>query len=147
MKTWVLVANRSRAKLYLHRDKPAGMTTVEELDHPEGRLKDREIDTDKDGRTDHASGGTNRSAYQRDVEPHEHLAQLFAKKLADRLYHGRVANEYERLLLAAEPHFLGLLKGALDGPTAHLLHGTIARDLTAERPESVGEYVREALLK
>jgi protein required for attachment to host cells len=147
MKTWVLVANRSRASLYLHRQrrKPR-VTTVEEFDHPEGRLKDREIDTDKDGRSDHPDS-TRRSAYQRDVEPHEHVAQLFAKKLAERLYRGRVENEYERLVLVAEPHFLGVMKGALDDVTAKLLHGTLSRDLTAERPESIAEYVRDVLRK
>jgi protein required for attachment to host cells len=149
MKTWVLVANRSRASLYLHRTKQPALTTVEQFDHPEGRLKDGEIDTDKGGRVDleHASGATSRSTYQRAVEPHEHIAQVFAKKLAERLYRGRVENEYERLVLAAEPHFLGVMKDALDGVTAKLVHGTLSRDLTAERPESVAEYVTEVLRK
>jgi protein required for attachment to host cells len=145
MKTWVLVANRSRATLYLHPGPGKELTPVREFDHPEGRLKDREIDTDRAGRADHPDGGAKKSAYQRNVEPHEHLAQQFGKELAEVLNRGRNDHEYENLVLVAEPHFLGVLKASLDSHTNGLVRGTLSSDLTRERPEGVAARLGEFL--
>lgn len=77
--------------------------------------------------------------------PHERVVSDFARTLAERLQHGRVENRCKRLVLVAPPRFLGLLRAALDGPTAQLVVGSLDKDFAsvkeAELVERLGEVV------
>ena len=59
--------------------------------------------------------------------PHEHLASTFAKHLADRLRMARASNRFHKLVIAAEPDFLGRLRAELDEPTKKLLAGEVQK--------------------
>jgi protein required for attachment to host cells len=54
----------------------------------------------------------------------------FAQELADILAHGRATNQYQRLVLVASPHFLGMLLGRLTPAVQALLSDTVKKDFT-----------------
>ncbi len=65
----------------------------------------------------------------REEMPHEHDAHDFARELSGLLRAARLDNRFGRLVLVAEPGFLGMLRDALDGPTADMVTGTVGKDL------------------
>ena len=128
-RTWILLAHRSGAKLFRIKF-GADPQLLEEVEYPDGRLKNHDIETDDKGRRNspaagriHTGGLSASPSHQQKggMDKHKaaaaHVADIFAKQLAERLRKGRVEDKYERLILVAEPHFLGNLLGSLDKET------------------------------
>ena len=134
--TWIVVAHRAGARIFSHVGRGKPLEPVAEIDHPEGRKQTVDIDTDRSGRNrDPGGGGAHATTHKTDS--HEHIAERFAHDLAHRLRGGRNDHEYGRLVLVAEPHFLGLLRGQLDHDTAKLVIGTVDKDLAQSKPDEI----------
>ena len=142
--TWALVADRSAARILENRGPGKGLTVVESIDHPEGNLQDREVNSDKQGRS-FDKGGMGRHAMEPHELPHEHIASVFAKHLAEKLRHARTEHRFERLVLAAEPTFLGRLRAELDEPTRKLVSGEVAKHLLGEGDQHVAEALGKVM--
>jgi len=127
-RTWILVAHRSGARLFENKGPGKGIALLQNLDHPAGKLKPQEIDSDKPGRS-FDRGGLGRHAYSNEHTPTEHVAEQFAKQLAELLDDGRNQQRFARLVLVAEPRFLGNLRAALNAQTAALITATLDKDL------------------
>lgn len=126
--TWILVAHRGGARFFENPGPGKGLVHLETIEHPEGRLKNGELNSDKPGRAfDRVGGG--RHSMSTEQEPTERVAQQFAKQLSEKLVRGRTENRYTRLILVAEPRFLGELRSALDSPTTALVSATLDKDL------------------
>ena len=107
-KRWILLANRSHAKIFEY-DEDNGLRLLQEFEHPIGRLKNRELTSDRQSRT--WSEGTGKFAvYSDKTEPKEQLALEFVKELTQVLKKGYENRDYDSLAVIAEPHFLGHLK-------------------------------------
>ncbi len=126
--TWILVANASLARLYENLGPNKGLKLVKELIHPESRLKNAELVTDRPGSM--ASSGNGQGAKQPQTQPKEHEAKVFAQELAQELYQGRTKNAFERAIVVAPPAFMGLLNTVLDHPTAKLITDRFEKDYT-----------------
>lgn len=138
MKTWVLVANRTGARLFEQR---AGrLERIEQWAHPEGRLRDRDIQADKPGRS-FDKRGMGQHDYSPEESPLERRAANFARELAAALDHGRARDVVERIVLVAEPSFLGLIRGSLSAPTAALVEDTVGKDLVHVEDRDVGTHL------
>lgn len=127
-KTWILIAHRGGARLLENPGPGKGLELIEEIPHPEGRLKNQDIDADKPGRA-FDSHGQGRHALERERMPTEQLAAQFAKQLAGMLDEGRVRMRYDQLVLVAEPRFLGWLRDALSPETAQRVVASLDKDL------------------
>jgi protein required for attachment to host cells len=122
--TWVVTADRAGARLIArNRDKPEGYDLIEEVAHPEGRLRDSELETDRPGRASERGGGIGHAM------AHDHVAVTFARSIAAKLQHARTDGLFDRLVLAAEPRFLGMLREALDVPTTKCVVGSVSKNL------------------
>lgn len=126
--TWVLAANGSRARLFANIDRRRAFRLLEEFEHPAARKKDQDLVTDRDGR--YRSMGEKLNAFETPTEPKEVEAERFAEELARVLDQGRTRRQYERLIIAASPHFLGLLKANLDPQVQRRVSKTIDKDFT-----------------
>ncbi len=145
-KTWILVAHDAGARLFENEGPGKGIELIEELDHPEGRERDRDFDSDRPGRSFRKnSADPRRAAMSRSESPHERVVSDFARALAQKLQHGRTSNRYDRLVLVAPPRFLGLLRSSLDGPTAQLVVGSLDKDLAAQRESELAEHLGEVI--
>jgi protein required for attachment to host cells len=126
--TWVVVAHRAGARILEHRIPGKGLKLVTQVQHEAGRLKNSEINTDRPGRA-FQRGGEGRSPMATEESAHDRDAASFARELAELVHTGRNENRFAQLVLVAEPRFLGLLRGALDGVTATIVAGTVSKDL------------------
>lgn len=126
--TWIVVADRSEARLFESKGPGKGtLQHLRDIPHPEGRLRTRDMEADKSGRMSDSFG--TRHALSPHHDPEERHTQEFAHHLAGILNKGRNDHAYQKLILVAEPGFLGDLSGALDKHTSALVEKTVGKDL------------------
>ena len=144
--TWILVAHDAGARVFESRGPGKGIDLVETIEHPEGRMRDRDIDSDRPGRSFRKdSGDPRRAAMSRREGPHDRAVSNFARALTDKLQQARMENQYERLVLVAPPRLLGLLRSSLDGPTAQLVVGSLDKDLASSKEAELIEHLGEVI--
>ncbi|MFA7605343.1 MAG: host attachment protein [Rhodocyclaceae bacterium] len=137
--TWILVANASLAKLYENMGPNKGLRLVKELLHPESRLKNADLVTDRPGSM--AASGNGQGAKQPHTMPKEHEAKVFAQEIAQELYKGRTRNAFGRAIVVAPPAFMGLLNGVLDQPTAQMISDRFEKDYTKTSEPQLREHL------
>lgn len=141
--TWILVANASLARVYEHLGPNKGLRLVKELLHPESRLKNSELVTDRPGSM--ASTGNGQGAKTPQTEPKAHEAKVFAQELAQELYHGRTKNAFGRAIVFAPPSFMGMLNAVMDSPTAQLVTDRFEKDYTKSPEPQIRERLASCL--
>ena len=95
-------------------DNPLGaIDEVETLLHPESRVPEQSLVSDRSGRTTDRNG-SGRQASDPDTTQHAHEATMFAAEIAATLAKARTQARYGTLVIAAPPAFLGVLRKALD---------------------------------
>ncbi len=139
--TWILIANRSHARLLETNWPGNSIQRLQDIPHPQGQLQNKDINSDRLGRS-FDSVGQGRHAMSPKQEPVEHIAQKFALNLAELLNKGRISNAYDKLVLIAEPKFLGFLRVALDKSTASLVTQSVDKDLLEVKDEELNKYVK-----
>lgn len=126
-KTWIVAADSSRARVLQVADPEKTLVEIEALLNPEGRLSEREINTDAHGRFPGFPGG---STAEDDVGAVEHQTELFAKRIGDYLEKARTDHRYESLVLVAPPKFLGALRRELGKEIQKLVAEELPKDLS-----------------
>ncbi len=127
-RTWVLVCDASKGRLFRVGPSRKDWELVRELEHPEGRAKGRDLVTDRPGRKQ--SGSPQRPAMEPTTEAHEVESERFAHSIAKLLDHGLAVNSYAQLILIAPPHFLGLLRSVISPSVAKHVGLTFDKDYT-----------------
>lgn len=137
MATWIVIADRAEARIFERFDRE--LTQVEELNNAAGKLRDAELGTSEPGRS-FESAKPGRHALGKGGL-HEQVASTFAQRIADRLGEARVQGKFTRLVIAAEPHFLGLLRSALDTATSRLVIREVPKHLKQLSTAELAPYV------
>jgi len=126
--TWIMVANASVAHLYCNEGPKKGLVRVKTLEHSASREKAANLVTDRPG---HFQGhGNGHGAYNPGKTPKEVEAERFALEVVRELNHGRTHNAYQRLILVASPHFMGLVNQQIDPHVRQMVSETIEKDYT-----------------
>lgn len=136
---WLIIANSVAAKIYeITETHP---TLINELNHPKSRAKSQELGSDRPGRykTSHAAHGEFTPPHDLHVEEHQH----FAKELADLLNEQRKKNCYNKIILCAEPHFLGLINQALTKEVTVLITKVIEKDYITLPASQLNAVIQE----
>ncbi|MBS0351591.1 MAG: host attachment protein [Proteobacteria bacterium] len=139
--TWILVANASLATLYSFESSPSPqakpkLTVVDNFSHPESRMKDTDIASDRAGEYINTAGGHGNFTEQSD--PHQYEATVFARELSKKLEQGRTQNQYRKLILVAAPHFMGLLRECIaEKPFGNIKIEEIQKDYTKAKPHEL----------
>ncbi|HEX9081995.1 MAG TPA: host attachment protein, partial [Holophagaceae bacterium] len=97
--------------------------------HPGSRAHVQDMVSDRPGRRSDTTPG-HRSGLSPELEPKEVEALKFACGLASELKRGLNRHAYDELVLAAPPHFLGMMRQCLDGQVASRLATTFDKDFT-----------------
>lgn len=139
--TWILVAHRSGAKLYEKLGKELNL--LQELAHPEGKLQDKEMGTDKPGRAFDRVGGDRHSMGKEQQKATEQEMMRFVRELVAVLEEGRTKRRYHKVVLIAEPRFLGELRSAMTPQTAALISVTQSKDLASMDHQAVKKYLQD----
>lgn len=132
----IVVADQSEARFYDTEGAAAPLRLTGHLTDPKGRLHDRDFKSDRPGRVfDHAAPATGRRGAVGhhgtggERHPHKHEAVLFAHRIADELDTARLEKQFDRVVLVAEPAFLGLLRAALPKRFHAVIVATVPKDL------------------
>jgi protein required for attachment to host cells len=159
-KKWVLIANRGEAKIYAADWKIETLSLVRDIPHPEGRKQNHEIDADDRGSrfssvagrgnsSTHGGGhpsGQQKHGLDRHEEATEHEANVFARELCHILEKGRTQGEFEELILIADPHFLGRLRGFLDKITLNMVTQSDNHNWMALQDREIQQRLRQMVL-
>lgn len=143
MKTLVVVASRTRVRFLQFMGPGKDFELIESMENPEGRLKNQDIDAAAGGSASTSKAGLRGMTVQ--VEPTEVVARKFASDIGKRLGVIRQTEKPDRIVLSAEPNFLGLMRGALDNETEKLVNGTVKKDLDAFEVRDLKGHFSEVL--
>lgn len=123
----VVNANSTLCRLYHYNKSAKQLTLLKEFEHPEGKLKNQDLVSDKPGhyQADHSARG----AYQPPHEATEIEMDNFARNIAHELDHQRLTNSFDKLILIAPPHFYGLLSQHMNKHVKGLVTNCIQKDL------------------
>ncbi len=138
--SWLLVAQKAKARVY-EVDQSKSVKLVQQFDHPSGRLKDHEVNSDRLGRT-FSSGGASRHAYTQEHGPAEQSAINFSKEIAHFLNKCRTENRFGSLQLVAGPSFLGSLRHEMSPETCALITSELDKNLSGFTDHELAEYMR-----
>jgi protein required for attachment to host cells len=143
--TWILVADRCDARI-LEYTAERKVRLLQHLEHPEGRLQDHDFDSDRAGNVRKVGEGAFHAMSQEQT-PHERVAEKWAQQLADLLHDARTRGAFDRLILVAEPKFLGHVRTKLDAQTQALVIATVDKELTRVPERELEKYLGEAMLR
>ncbi|MFA6987054.1 MAG: host attachment protein [Arenimonas sp.] len=127
--TWILVADRARARLFTPNADGDALDELKDFVNPEGRKPEQAYSYDRPPRTMDSMGPA-RHAIEPRTTSEEKVAARFAHELNDVLERGRVDHSYERLILAAPPRFLGVLQKALGKQVRSCVVAQVDKDLS-----------------
>jgi protein required for attachment to host cells len=136
----IVVADQAEAIFY---DTPSLQAQPKEVAHisdPLAHQHDRDFSSDRPGRSYESVGGQ-RHAIERENDPRQREAVLFAKRISRRLDEARRKGEYDELIVVAGPPFLGLMRKELSRPTRERVVHEIRKDLVHSPVESLRRHL------
>ncbi len=139
-KTWVVVADRSRARIFTVTTPKGPLTEFEDLVHPEARAHGRDLTSDRPGRASdqHVLGPAHSAREQQALE--------FAREIAERLEAGRVNTQFEQLFIVAAPDLLGLLRKSMNGNIEKLIAHAIDKNVTQQSATDIRKLLPKFIL-
>lgn len=138
--TWLLVANSSLARIYkiVNRNQ---VIELKVLEHPESRLHNGDLVSDKPGRDFESSSGTRRHALEQKTSPKKQEFAIFVKQLTNFLEDACNQGTYDTLYIAASPSILGLLRQSMHPNAAKLIKGEVDKDLTTLKSHELPSHL------
>ena len=138
---WFLVADGSRARLFVANEAAETFEMAQSFDNPEGRARADELVTNERGMSRPRQMNSARAnielSHPKDIE-----VKRFAKDLADRLGTAHQQSKFASLHLIAPPQFLGLLRSELPGHMLNEISDT-AKDYTHKKDHEIADFLRE----
>ena len=129
-KLWVVVADKSKARIFTVADPRGALLDEARLEHPQARDRDQTLSSDRPGRS-FDSKGQGRHAMGSSVEPDRQETIRFAKHISNHLQAAHNKGRCDRLLLVAGPPLLGLLRENLK---------TVSGMKISELEKNLGQY-------
>ncbi len=132
---WLLVANSSTARLF-KIEKGRSLVLMESFEHPESRLHNRDLVSDKPGRAFESMGQTRHSLEAHHSPKHQEYT-VFARDLVRFLESARMKGEIGRLYIAANPVLLGLIRESMSPELSKLIESELDKDLTQIQSQEI----------
>jgi protein required for attachment to host cells len=140
MRVRIVIADESEARFYDTERRDAPLEPAGRIMDPNAHLHDRDFKSDRPGRVyDRAPSGRRRGAVGHhstgsERTPRKQEALRFARRIAAELEQARRTARFDRIVLAAGPPFLGVLRQVLTKALQSRIAAEIPKDLihTAE---------------
>lgn len=146
--TWIVVADRSRARIFEEVRSPRAMQEIADFVNPLGRARHSDLTTDAEGRSRSSSLGTRAHSESPGTTADTHEAECFSREIAGYLESARNDHRYSRLWIVAAPKFLAMLRKSLSREARKLVEEEIDKDLSRSSVRDIDSLVasrREAL--
>jgi protein required for attachment to host cells len=144
IRTYILIADGARAHLLLSEGRGKALTEVPGSDIRIDLKPDHELSAERPGRV-HESANVSRHAIERD-DLHRREKERFAQSLAEGLDKRLANREYDRLVIAAAPETLGVIRSALSDKVRAVIIAEVAKDLTKIPNPQIRPHLGEDLL-
>ena len=142
MTTWVLVADNSRARIFSAEKPASALLEIRDLTHPEARLHEGDLVTDKGGRDQGPAGAhgvSHEQAHKTDG------ADKFASSVCSELDASRASGSFKKLYVVAAPAFLGLLRKHQSNALKQTIAGEVDKNLSTRDPASIRKHLPDFL--
>ncbi len=143
-KTWIVVADGARARIFLNKGPGTGLVPALDHDLTGSTLTSHEIGSDRPGVT-FSSAGPGRHAMAPRTDPQQHAEHEFIKQVAKAIKGGLDQHAFEQIILVAPPKALGDLRADLDPRALKLVTSELHKDLTHLSPHQLGEHLQGVL--
>jgi protein required for attachment to host cells len=137
---WVVVADKSRARIFAMDDPAGPLREIEDLIHPEGRQPVRELRSDRPARVFRGKGEATHPVDHK-IDPKEQEAVNFARRIAARIEHGQTRDGITRWVLIAPPSFLGVIRAELSAAVKDHLVKTVDKNLVQQTEAKIREHL------
>lgn len=141
-RTWVVVADSSRANIYLRPQRNSPLKEIASFDDPQARLREQDLTSDLPGRAS-ARNGASRDRVDSDFSAKAHERETFARQICGTVEHARSCGEFDELILIAPPRVLGLMREVLSRPTLGRVSREIPKNLVQMPPDRLHPYLTE----
>jgi protein required for attachment to host cells len=126
--TWILIADGGHAAVFESLGARSKLTPVEGMAFNMELPPNREIESDRPGRSQESANPT-RHAIESRVDPHRELKRQLARKVALKLEAAARNGKFDRLAVVAAPEVLGELRAAFSDSLKSLVIAELAKDL------------------
>jgi len=144
MRTWILIADGARARLFVNEGPGSGLMPAIDEDLIWDNRPSREIASDRSGQT-FDSGGQGRHGMEPPTDPHRHEQRAFTQKVARLLEDNRKQDSFDRLIIVAPPKALGDLREALSVGVSERVTGELSKDLTKVPVHSLSGHLSDLI--
>lgn len=138
--TWIVLANTREVRVLANKGPGKGLSA---LAGKCWQAEGADIPRDKAG-VGHSIAGPGISAVDTS-DPQRQSDMRFAQDVSLQLSHSFDAKEFDRLVLVAGPHMLGLLRAALHDRLKAVITNEIAKDLTAQPMDALEVHLGEVI--
>jgi len=142
MTTWVLVADNSRARIFSVEKATSPLQEIRDFTHPEARLHEGDLVTDKSGRD---RGPSSAHGIGADHVHKQDGAERFAATVCAELDAARASGTFKKLYVVAAPTFLGLLRKHQSSALKQTIGGEVDKNLAAQEPAIIRKHLPDYL--
>jgi protein required for attachment to host cells len=141
--TWVVATDTNFCRIYSYHKKPERMVVLKEFNHPENRLKDTDLTSDKQGR--YGTGKTVHGVYAPHADPKKVKIDDFSREISKELEQGRADNAYVKLIIVTSPHMDGLLLQHLNKHVKDLITHNIKNNVVHMNEKELLDFLHKHL--
>jgi protein required for attachment to host cells len=127
--TWIVVADGQRATVYLNGGPNKGLEIIPGLGGHQTVSRSSEIISDAQGRMQ-GYGGSGAAPMTARTDPHELAEARFTERVAAEVNRAALEKQFDRLILAAPPRTLGILRKSLSSHATERVIAELDKDLT-----------------
>ncbi len=127
---WILVCDSAKARIFETRDGAPEWALLETTTHEESRAKTRALVSDQAGSRSSEGQSAHHNALAPTSQPKEVEKEHFAHALVKTLDQAKRGGRFSKWVLAAPPHFVGMIKKELTPELGKHLLSTVDKDLT-----------------
>jgi protein required for attachment to host cells len=139
---WILVCDAARARLFEIRGADPAWHVVGTFDHAESRSKTSELVGNHSGQRSSQGRSVDHNTLAPSSSPKEIEKGHFVHMLATMLDRAMRSKRFDRWVLVAPPHFLGMLNHELTPELKKHLTRTVDKDLTYAGAPDLAERLR-----
>ncbi|HAT8564401.1 TPA: host attachment protein [Legionella pneumophila] len=140
---WIMIANSNECRIYDYQKKLNQLTFIKEINHPENKLKSKDLGTDSPGHYNTSTSA--RGAFSQPTELNEINFENFARELAECLDEERMNHDFDELVVIMPAHMEGLFLRHLNKNVKILITKTLQKNMMHCSEPELLEYLQEHL--
>ena len=139
---WIVTANTNLCRIYEVDKKDMHVALLQEIFHPENRLRKGEyLTSDRPGH--YASDSSTRGAFEQRTDQKTVAVDNFSREIAHELNKGRNGNAFQNLIIITPSQMNGMLTKHLDKHVRDMIAKEIHKDVMQLSHHELVEYLRE----